>query len=387
MNINTITTIQEFEDLFKRNIRGMFKDEKSRNERIKKFYELIVLKKNASPLASTKKETLRRVSIVLTTKCNLKCVWCHREEQHVKDSGYLEKNIELDKLKKLLPELKGFHVLSWGGLGEPMLNKNFYEATKIARKYIPIVKTVCNGTTLVEKNIKKLKESKLNYIEVSIDGFNEEANLRLRGAHETDIIRNIKKLSDETDIPIQINTVVSEENYESLFGAIHKLKDVKNIVAMHTIPLFMTKHMQELGIKPLGQTKYENLLKSWKADIDRFKLNIELSPNLDQMNFDPVTFMKKEHNICFSPYEDPSINVEGHIAPCSRLQHISLGNVFDGGFEKAWNSDKMVKFRHEQLKGNYGDLCQRECNMKVTCKKSLQERTKIHKEIHSSISG
>ena len=38
----------------------MFKDEKSRNERIKKFYELIVLKKNASPLASTKKETLRR---------------------------------------------------------------------------------------------------------------------------------------------------------------------------------------------------------------------------------------------------------------------------------------------------------------------------------------
>ena len=148
MNINTITTIDEFEDLFKRNIRGMFKDEKSRNERIKKFYELIVLKKNASPLASTKKETLRRVSIVLTTKCNLKCVWCHREEQHVKDSGYLEKNIELDKLKKLLPELKGFHVLSWGGLGEPMLNKNFYEATKIARKYIPIVKTVCNGTTL-----------------------------------------------------------------------------------------------------------------------------------------------------------------------------------------------------------------------------------------------
>ena len=85
---------------------------------------------------------------------------------------------------------------------------------------------------------------------------------------------------------------------------------------MHTIPLFMTKHMQELGIKPLGQTKYENLLKSWKADIDKFKLNIELSPNLDQMNFDPVTFMKKEHNICFSPYEDPSINVEGHVV-CS----------------------------------------------------------------------
>ena len=66
------------------------------------------------------------------------------------------------------------------------------------------------------------------------------------------------------NIPIQINTVVSEENYDSLFSAIYKLKDVKNIVAMHTIPLFMTKHMQKLGINPLEQSKYENLLKSWK---------------------------------------------------------------------------------------------------------------------------
>ena len=260
-------------------------------------------------------------------------------------------------------------------------------ATKIARKYIPIVKTVCNGTTLVEKNIEKLKESKLNFIEVSIDGFNEEANLRLRGAHEEGIIKNIKKLSEETKIPIQINTVVSEENYDSLFGAIHKLKDVKNIVAMHTIPLFMTKHMQEIGIKPLEQSKYEHLLKSWKKDIKKLNLNFELSPNLDQMNFDPVNFMKKEHNLCFSPYEDPSINVDGYIAPCSRLQHIGLGNVFEGGFDKAWNSDKMIKFRQEQLNGNYGDLCQRECNMKVTCKKSFKERTKIHKEVHHSISG
>ncbi len=385
--MSLITNLDQFEELFNRNLRGMVKDDKSKNERIRKFYELIVLKKNASPYALTSKKTLRRVSVVLTTKCNLKCVWCHREEIHVKESGYLEKNIEIEKLKKLLPKLQGFHVLSWGGLGEPMLNKNFYEATKIARKYIPIVKTVCNGTTLVEKNIQKLKDCKLNYIEVSIDGFNEEANLRLRGAHDAVIIKNIKNLSDQTNIPIQINTVVSEENYDSLFSAIYKLKDVKNIVAMHTIPLFMTKHMQKLGINPLEQSKYENLLKSWKKDIQKLNLNFELSPNLDQVNFDPVNFMKKEHNICFSPFEDPSINVDGHIAPCSRLQHISLGNVFDDGFEKAWNSEKMVKFRQEQLKGNYGDLCQRECNMKVTCNKSLEERTKIHKKIHHSISG
>ena len=107
-----------------------------------------------------------------------------------------------------------------------MLYKNFYEATKIARKYVPIVKTVCNGTTIIKKNVNKLIDSGLNYLEVSIDGFDEDANLKL-GAHSENIISNIKYLSDNSDIPLQINTVVSEENYNSLFSAVEKLKDVK----------------------------------------------------------------------------------------------------------------------------------------------------------------
>ena len=130
--------------------------------------------------------------------------------------------------------------------------------------------------------------------------------------------------------------MVSEENYNSLFSAVEKLKDVKNIVAMHTIPLFMTEHMENLGIKALDLQKYKKLLESWKSDIKKLDLQIELSPDIDQINFDPVVFMKKEHNICFSPFEDPSINVDGRIAPCSRLQHLGLENVFEDGFENSW---------------------------------------------------
>ena len=55
----------------------------------------------------------------------------------------------------------------------------------------------------------------------------------------------------------------------------------------------MTKHMENLGIKSLDQKKYEKLLASWKSDINRLNLKIELSPDIDQINFDPVVFMKK----------------------------------------------------------------------------------------------
>ena len=106
-----IENLKEFESLFYKKMR-LSKDNNAINERIRKLYELIILKNDASPLASKNNDTLRRISIVLTTWCNLKCVWGHREEKHVKDSGYLSKHMNFEKLKLLLPDLKGFQVLS-----------------------------------------------------------------------------------------------------------------------------------------------------------------------------------------------------------------------------------------------------------------------------------
>ena len=383
--MSNFNNLEDFESLFFKKMRGLSENDEATKERIKKFYELIILKDKANPEAPINKKTLRRISIVLTTFCNLKCVWCHREEKHVKDSGYLSKHMDFKLLMNLLPQLKGFEVLTWGGLGEPMLYKNFYEVTKEARKYFKIVKTTCNGTTLTEKNIFKLRDSGLNFLEVSIDGFDNEANMKLRGAHEGKIIKSLEFFSENTEIPLQINTVVSEENYNSLWGAIEKLKNVKNIIMMHTIPLFMTKHMQEIGVKALDITKYKKLLNKWDADIRKNNLKWELSPNIKQLEYDPVSFMKKKHNICFSPFEDPTINIDGEIVPCSRLQHLGVGNVFEHGFEKVWNGERMKTFRAEQLEGNYGDLCQRECSMQVTSKKNNQDREKALKKVHQSI--
>ena len=65
-------------NFFLREFETYQKDKIAINERIRKFYELIVLKENADINASINKKSLRRISIVLTTHCNLKCVWCHR---------------------------------------------------------------------------------------------------------------------------------------------------------------------------------------------------------------------------------------------------------------------------------------------------------------------
>ena len=95
------------------------------------------------------------------------------------------------------------------------MNKDIYELSTLAAKYVPIVKTTSNGTTLTKKNVVKIKNSGLNYLEVSIDGFDSEANQKLRGSDENIIIDNLYELCDQTDLPLQINSVVSKRIMET----------------------------------------------------------------------------------------------------------------------------------------------------------------------------
>ncbi len=339
--------------------------------RLIKYIELLTLKGNATTIATTDKKSLREVGVVLNTKCNLKCVWCHREERHFKESGYLERNGDFEKLKKLLPELKGFDVIHWGGLAEPLLNKDIYELTKLARKYVPDITVTTNGTTLVPKVVTKIIESGFTKIEISLDGFDGDTNMKYRGSDETKVIGYLEDLSNRSDIPLQINSVLTAVNIESLMPAIDKLKNVKNIKSIHTIPLFVTKVLEKKGIVAASLEDHRKLLTHWKKKIKKFGLDIKLSPDVEDVTMDPIVSMKRLHNICYTVFEHPFINLDGKISPCGRLQHIGLDSVTDLGFEKAWNGPKIRKWREEQLAGNYGTYCQRECYMKNTCPSRL----------------
>ena len=108
---------------------------------------------------------------------------------------------------------------------------------------------------------------------------------------------------------------------------------------IHTIPLFVTKHILSLGIKLLQLKNTRHYLNIGKK-IAEYKLKIKLSPDIEDVTLDPVVSMKRLHNICYTVYEHPMINLDGNISPCGRLQHIGLDNVFDKGFEATWNGPK-----------------------------------------------
>lgn len=336
---------------------------KNNPERQAKYTELLTLGNNALPFSRLTRKALRRITIIPTTKCNLKCVWCHRNEERFKN--YLGKEMPINVLKSILPKLKGFSWLHFGGLGEPLLYPHIFEAIAEAKKYITSVKISTNGTTLTKENCSKLAKAGIDYLEVSIDGFDNSTNAKVRGVHEDKLIENLMNLSNNTDIPIQINMVISDTNYKSLFQAVDKLKHVKNIGSFHTIPLFMTNYMLGLGIKDISPQEHSRLILHWKERCRELNLHIEICPD-EEIELDPVRFMKRKHNLCFAVYEDPTINVFAHICPCGRTQEICLDSVISMDFESAWNGPMMAKWRKRQLEGSYPDVCTLECYMKNT---------------------
>ena len=65
-------------------------------------------------------------------------------------------------------------------MGEPLVNNNFYNMVEYASKYSIVSEITTNGSLLNDKNIKKLENSNLSRITVSIDGATTEIFEKIR---------------------------------------------------------------------------------------------------------------------------------------------------------------------------------------------------------------
>ncbi len=100
--------------------------------------------------------------------CNRKCVFCPKSDDNIAPDTY--KTMNNDYIRKLAKELKEINykgTVVFAGYGEPMLDKNIYEKISILSGLCNIEITT-NGDPLNKNNIKKLVESGINKIVVSL---------------------------------------------------------------------------------------------------------------------------------------------------------------------------------------------------------------------------
>ncbi len=187
--------------------------------------------------------TFPYIRLSISDVCNFKCGYCLPNGYQV-DKNDQRKFLHLDEIRRLAIVFSklGVRKIRLTG-GEPTVRKDFFEIIKILRNEADIKKIVIttNGYHL-DKKAKKLVDSGLNGINISIDSLDRKVFKNITGHDRLiEILKGIQDLQDLNFENIKINAVLlknvnaSEKDFEEWGDFIKKNKvDVRYIELMQT---------------------------------------------------------------------------------------------------------------------------------------------------------
>lgn len=162
------------------------------------------------------------IRLEITSKCNLKCLYCHNEDYSDKeDDMSTEEIIKLIKdMKKVYPINK---ILLTGG--EPLINKDIVKIVEEITKLGIKSDLVTNGKLLNKRLANDLINAGLKRIRLSIDGFEEHSLYRIGSDHK-ELWEKAEYLVNRGDVNVCIHTVASPHNVNNLFKIYKKILEI-----------------------------------------------------------------------------------------------------------------------------------------------------------------
>lgn len=314
---------------------------------------------------SVKKESLAYkpviLSVVATGKCTLSCDMCPTHSEIIpKDYKYIQKttgDITFETFKKVVDRFPKAMTVSIIGSGEPLLNPDFFKIVEYAaKKYKMTVKTFTNGTKLKE-NIKKLINSPLDGITVSLNSHNGQDYKRLTGMDEA-VYPNICDATKElisarnaasSPLKVKVSFIVDRENYVNINDMIEKA----GLLGADTIFLCNFLPSPYKGFTPEERAIFfdDNDIRSY---LETCKKN--LSAELIKKVKWPLLISKSSSGFkCDCHFSQLRVDGEGNIGSCSMmlLNMDGNGNIDD---PEVWNNDFFKKMRRNFMSGDVKKL-------------------------------
>ena len=266
----------------------------------------------------------------LNASCNLKCPMCPISAESPKGKGK-STWFDFEFFKEIIDYSvkKGTRAIKLNYINEPLIRNDLIKFIDYAKlKGILDIYFSTNGILLKKEFSKKLIESGLTRIQISIDAFTQDTYNKVRpGGDLNKIIENVnnflslkKELNADTPL-VRVNFVKTELNEHELDTFVELWKDKVDMIGI-----------QEF-VKP---TKVTHSIKSKKT-------------------------IKKKNFKCSFPFKQLVINNEKEVLPCCtfwgeelKLQKINKPE----DLLNAWQSEKMKYIRKKHLEGKYQEIPQ-----------------------------
>jgi radical SAM protein with 4Fe4S-binding SPASM domain len=186
-----------------------------------------------------------------TYQCNLRCKHCYEDA-----GGKKRAELSTEEAKQVLDILSklsgiGLPALSLSG-GEPLAREDFFELVAYAKNRVSYVSIASNGTLITPEIAKRIREEKVDYVEISIDGASSQIHDDFRGVSGAfkRAMAGVENCVAE-GIDTCIATVLHRNNLAELdkLVALAKKLDVR-LMHFNYIPTGRAKAYVELDLTP-----------------------------------------------------------------------------------------------------------------------------------------
>ena len=317
---------------------------------------------------------LEVLAVLLTNRCNLKCVYCGRNEN--KDNSCANLELTADEWINIFKDAMsvGLKKVNMTG-GEIFCRKDVIEIIERTIKLGLDVSIETNGTIITEEQIKYLSKFKKHFsMSISLDGIEEKTNDLTRGkgsfAKTFKTINTIRKYN----IPLRIITVLSKNNYDEIPKLATEIHE-KLGLGFRLLPNIIEygKGVEANETEAVSYDKIQKLMDEFYYDFLR-KHSKDKNLSLE-LNTAIIPIDIYQHSLCPWGKGMLGIGYSGDVALC----HVGSDNsmfIFDNvrkeAISKIWlENEKLKKFKElevNKLKGICGNclarsLCRGGCRL------------------------
>lgn len=282
-------------------------------------------------------------NVELTNRCPFKCVMCARTNNMTRDEGLMTLEtfkLIVDEYAAANPEAAAGEVTWLHHFGESLVHPDFakfirYAADKGLRPALSI-----NPLLLKPSTARELLDSGVAFLNVSLDGHDDESFEKIRGvkdAYEKSKANLLEFLKMKVESGSKVHVALSMIDFSMNKDSIEQLR--KYWEALPGIDEFAAKEFRVWN----GDAADVNALAEKRVD------NAELR--------------KTRKVVCNVPWEKLSVAWDGDVVPCcyDYDKKYVLGSVKTKKMAEMWNGPEMKKLRREFLDNDVRNPLCRSC--------------------------
>ncbi len=309
--------------------------------------------------------------LFMTYRCNLRCKMCGVCERELEAEGNPELTTEEWKavlrsaanLKTMIASISG---------GEPLLRADIYELIRYARDLGMAVHICSNGLLLNSENVRRLRESGVNTVSISVESPDQAIHEQLRGPGSfTRAVEGIRRLRAEApEVRVGINYVITTVNFRNMAAmvpfaeslGVHQLK----VAPIHTNLLHKRKRIEQYANLIFGEEEVAELGREVRELMQAARRSPIQTTSSMFLSGVSNLYQAPRHFRCYAGYAACAIHPSGMMVPCCDME--AAVSVRDVPLDVLWRSREFQELRRQV------HTCSRSCWDTTNAELSLRLR-------------